>query len=117
MRLGPLLGIGLLAAAPAIAQTSEGVLARMGLEVIARDLSAYSATEADPSGPEIGLEDSIGYAMGLQDTNLIIGMIYIGDPQTGAPAWTCTATRTGTSRAALTGILSRPAAKTTAELI
>lgn len=115
MRLALLLA-SLLAATPLSAHSSDGALALAGIEGTARDLCGYTTPTADPSGLTTALDSPLGDAMGLRNSDSIIGIIAANDPQAGAQMWASTTANGNGGCGLLTRILSRPSAETIAEL-
>lgn len=105
-----------LLAAPAMAQTGHGPASLAGLESIARQICNHRQATVDPTGMAAALEGALGDAMGLRNTDSIIGLIHDGDPEQGAAMWANTmASRTGGCDL-LIRMLSVPATTTLAEL-
>lgn len=110
-----LLLASLLAALPASAQTSRGSAALAGLEDVARNICGHSAATVDPSGLAAGLEGPIGDAMGLTNSDSIIGIIAADDPEGGARMWASTTAGNG-GCATVIRMLSQPGSATIAEV-
>lgn len=114
MRLFPALIF--LAVAPSAARAETGQLALAGLEEVARANCGHSAATLDPAGLSAALDGVVGDAMGLRDTDTIIGMIYAGDPRSGARMWASTLSGKPGGCNTLVRMLSQPAADTIAEV-
>ena len=115
MRFTALLA-ALLAAVPAHAQTSTGALALAGLEDVAAAICGHRAPTVDPSGLAAGLDGAIGDAMGLRNTDSIVGLIYANDPEGGARMWASTLSGSAAGCNTLVQMLSVPASTTIAGL-
>jgi len=100
-------------AAPAVAQSDDfGVKALSGFERITRDLCGYNGEIADSEGLAAAFEGRLGEAMGLFNTDSIIGTIAANDPDAGAQMWASTMEGRNGGCDLLIGILTKPAAET-----
>ncbi|MFT5065162.1 MAG: hypothetical protein ACI9TA_000771 [Reinekea sp.] len=100
-------------AAPAAAQSEDlGTKALTGFERITRDLCGYSGEIADAKGLVAAFGGRLGEAMGLFNTESIIGIIAADDPDAGTQMWASSMEGRNGGCETLIGILAKPAAET-----
>lgn len=101
---------------PTFAVSGGGADAVAGLEEVARFNCEHSNPSTDPIGLASALEGDLGTAMGLKDSNSIVGMIYSSDPKAGARMWASTLSGKQGGCDTLIRILVQPVQDTLAEI-
>jgi len=100
-------------AAPAAAQSDDfGTKALTGFERITRDFCGYKGDIADAEGLVAAFEGQLGEAIGLFNTDSIIGIVAADDPAAGTQMWASTMEGRNGGCEMLIGILDKPAAET-----
>ena len=100
-------------AAPAAAQPDDfGTKALAGFERVTRDICGFNGEIADPEGLIAAFEGQLGEAMGLFNTDSIIGSISADDPAAGTQMWASTMEGRNGGCELLIDILEKPAAET-----